>query len=64
MKVTYTEEQRQYAIKTFKKLKSYTKTIRLLGYPSLHTLYDWVGKRSHKTPQLILIVVPSITHGI
>lgn len=50
MKVTYTEEQRKHAIKTFKRLKSYSKTIRVIGYPSLHTLYDWVGKRSRKSP--------------
>lgn len=50
MKVAYTEEQRQHTIKTFKRLKSYTKTIRALGYSSLHTLHDWVGKRSHKNP--------------
>lgn len=48
MKVTYTEEQRQHAIKTFKRFKSYAKTINALGYPSRHTLYDWVNKRSHK----------------
>lgn len=50
MKVSYTEEQRRHATATFRRLKSYTKTIRVLGYPSLYTLYDWVEKRSCKNP--------------
>ena len=32
------------------RLKSYTKTIRALDYPSPHTFYDWVEKRSSKNP--------------
>lgn len=42
MKVIYTEEQKKHAIQTFKKYKSYSKTIRVLGYPSRHVLFDWV----------------------
>ena len=50
MKVVYTKEQKQTAIKTYKKLKSYEKTLGVLGYPSRHVLYDWVNKRDHKNP--------------
>ena len=64
MKVTYTEEQRKHAIKTFKRLKSYAKTINVLGYPSRHTLYDWVNKRSYKKPSRILTEALSTTLGI
>ncbi len=49
MKVTYTLEQKQHAIKTYKRLKSYSKTLRVLGYPSRHVLFDWVNKRNHKS---------------
>lgn len=42
MKIVYSLEERKIAIKTYKRLKSYTKTIKLLGYPSRHVLTDWV----------------------
>ena len=48
MKVVYAKEQKQAAIKTYKKLKSYEKTLRVLSYPSRHVFYDWVNKRDHK----------------
>lgn len=48
MRVTYTPEQKQHAIKTYKRLKSYSATLRVLGYPSRHILFDWVKGRSHK----------------
>lgn len=48
MKVSYTPEQREKAIKTYKKLKSYSKTLRVLGYPSRHTLFDWVRGITHE----------------
>lgn len=49
MKVTYTLEQKQLAIRTYKKCKSYSKTLRVLGYPSRHVLFDWVNKRNHRS---------------
>ena len=48
MRIVYTSEQKQHAIKTYKKLKSYSATLRVLGYPSRHILFDWVRGRSHK----------------
>lgn len=42
MKVSYTPEQRKRALATYRKTRSYVKTIRQLGYPSYHTLIDWV----------------------
>ncbi len=39
MKVIYTEAQKKHAIQTYKKYKSYSKTLRVLGYPSMHVLY-------------------------
>lgn len=49
MKVTYTLEQKQHAIKTYNRLKSYSQTLRVLGYPSRHVLFDWVNKRNHRS---------------
>lgn len=42
MKVVYTVEQKKKAVATYRKLKSYAATIRQLGYPSRHVLFDWV----------------------
>lgn len=40
MRGTYTPEHKQDAIKAYKKLKSYSATLRVLGYPSRHILVD------------------------
>ena len=50
MRIAYTEERRGHAIKTFERLKSYAKTTNVLGYPSRHTLHDWVDRRPHRKP--------------
>ena len=42
MKVIYTEADKKYGIQTYNKSKSYSKTLRVLGYPSRHILFDWV----------------------
>lgn len=42
MKIIYSKEEKEKAVKTYKKLKSYAATIRVLGYPSRHVLFDWV----------------------
>lgn len=42
MRVSYTPEQKARAIEVYNKTKSYAKTIRMLGYPSRHVLFDWV----------------------
>lgn len=42
MRVSYTPTQREAAIATYRRLGSYTQTIRAIGYPSLHVLHDWV----------------------
>lgn len=42
MKVVYTVEQKRKAVATYRRLKSCAATIRQLGYPSRHVLFDWV----------------------
>ena len=42
MRVTYTIEQKRKAVQTYKKLGSFTETMRKLGYPSNHVLCEWV----------------------
>ncbi len=42
MKVVYTVEQRRVAVAAYRRLSSYAKTLRKLGYPSRHVLRDWV----------------------
>lgn len=53
MKVIYTEDQKKHAIQTYKKYKSYSKTLRVLGYPSRHVLFDWVKnvRKSGRPPK-------------
>lgn len=46
MRVSYSEEQRQEAVRTYWRFGSYAKTLRLLGYPSRHVLYGWVAERT------------------
>ncbi|MFT8705506.1 IS3 family transposase [Bifidobacterium aquikefiricola] len=38
----HTAEQKRVAVATYRRHKSYAKTLRLLGYPSRHVLFDWV----------------------
>jgi len=42
MRVIYNSEQRRVAVATYRRLGSYVKTIRKLGYPSRHVLHAWV----------------------
>lgn len=42
MKKVYSIEQKRFAVARYRKLGSYTQTIRELGYPSMHVLHDWV----------------------
>lgn len=63
MKVIYAPEQKKKAVKTYKKLQSYTKTVRILGYPSLHVLHDWVNGLNHKNPSTRIDTTSSITPG-
>ena len=53
MKVTYTSEQKRVAIQTYRRVKSYAKTIQILGYPSYHVLIDWVKGVSHGRPNKV-----------
>lgn len=54
MKVIYTDEQRRIAVATYRRLGSYAKTLRKLGYPSRHVLHDWVrGARPGPKPATI-----------
>ena len=38
----YTKEQKERALKEYERLGSVKATITYLGYPSRHTLYDWI----------------------
>lgn len=58
MKVTYTSEQKRVAIQTYRRVKSYAKTIQILGYPSYHVLIDWVKGVSHGRPNKVGHVSP------
>lgn len=55
MKVSYTQDQRDLARSVYEETKSYAKTIRILGYPSRHVLFDWVRdpepKKKPKRPE-------------
>lgn len=53
MKVVYTDEQRRTAVATYRRLGSYVKTIRKLGYPSRHVLHDWVRGTRPGPKQLV-----------
>lgn len=54
MKVSYTPEEKKTAIVTHKRVKSYSKTIAILGYPSYHTLIDWVKGISRGNPDRLV----------
>lgn len=49
MNRSYTHQQRQTALKVYKRTQSVTKTIRELGYPGAWTLYKWL--RQQNTPE-------------
>lgn len=42
MRVSYSPEQKARAIEVYNDTGSYAKTMRVLGYPSRHVLFDWV----------------------
>src|SRR5574344_2486961 len=42
----YTVQQIKVALKLYDKLKKVTATVRQLGYPAKHTLYEWINLRS------------------
>src|SRR5574344_1728712 len=42
----YTVQQLKVALKLYDKLKKVTATVRQLGYPAKHTLYEWINLRS------------------
>lgn len=48
MRVSYTPEQKAKAIEVYNETKSYAKTLRILGYPSRHVLFDWVKNPGSK----------------
>ena len=48
MRVSYTPEQKIKAIEVYEETRSYAKTIRMLGYPSRHVLFDWVRNPNPK----------------
>src|SRR5574344_249729 len=42
----YTVQQIKVALELYDKLKKVTATVRQLGYPAKHTLYEWINLRS------------------
>lgn len=46
--VAYTAEQRKQALKTYRRTKSVTKTIRILGYPGRWTLHKWIRQQGQR----------------
>ncbi|MBQ3282817.1 MAG: transposase, partial [Atopobiaceae bacterium] len=42
MRISYTPAQKARAVEVYNETKSYAKTLRMLGYPSRHVLFDWV----------------------
>ncbi len=40
----YSKKEKERAIQLYKKLGNITKTVRRLGYPSRHMLYDWIDE--------------------
>lgn len=48
MRISYTPEQKARAVEVYNETKSYAKTLRILGYPSRHVLFDWVRNPGQK----------------
>src|SRR5574344_1696063 len=48
----YTVQQIKDALKLYEKVKQVTATVRRLGYPAKHTLYEWINLRSATEGQL------------
>ena len=42
MRISYTPAQKARAVEVYNETRSYAKTLRMLGYPSRHVLFDWV----------------------
>ncbi|MGG5171900.1 IS3 family transposase [Pseudarthrobacter sp. J1738] len=53
MNVAYTPEQRRHALRTYSRIRSVSKTVRLLGYPGRWTLHSWIkaGKSGARKPR-------------
>ena len=43
--MAYTIQQIKTALELYDKLKKIVPTVRQLGYPSVHTLYEWINQR-------------------
>ena len=43
--MAYTVQQIKVALELYDKIKKIVPTVRQLGYPSVHTLYEWINQR-------------------
>ena len=43
--MAYTVQQIKAALKLYDRLKKIVPTVRQLGYPTAHTLYEWINQR-------------------
>lgn len=61
--MAYTVQQIIAALKLYDKIKKVVPTVRQLGYPAAHTLYEWINQRkatNGKFPNLMPSGVKSI----
>lgn len=61
--MAYTVQQIIAALKLYDKIKKVVPTVRQLGYPAAHTLYEWIKQRkatNGKFPNLMPSGVKSI----
>lgn len=65
--MAYTVQQIIAALKLYDKIKKVVPTVRQLGYPAAHTLYEWINQRkatNGKFPNLMPSGVKSINHKV
>ena len=43
--MAYTIQQIKTALELYDKLKKVVPTVRQLGYPAVHTMYEWINQR-------------------
>ncbi|MCI6346069.1 MAG: hypothetical protein MR777_06785 [Succinatimonas sp.] len=51
--MAYTVQQIIAALKLYDKIKKVVPTVRQLGYPAAHTLYEWINQSAKSTTKLI-----------
>ena len=57
--MAYTVQEIIAALKLYDKIKKVVPTVRQLGYPAAHTLYEWINQRKatwNRGPKVELII--------